>query len=129
MRVVNPTGSVWVLYDGECRFCCWCAAWAKRKDRQKRLRVTPFQSAPSPPMTAELKRLCERAVHVITEDGDIIRGGRATVYVLSSIPHLGWLRVLSIPPLLWLAELAYWLAARNRSLLGRLLSLRDDNDR
>lgn len=117
------TGKDWVLYDGECGFCRWCAAWIKRRDAQGKFRVVPFQQAPSPPMTDGLRRKCEQAVHVITERGEVLKAGRATVYVLSSLPHVGWLRVFLYPPLVWVAEGAYWLVARSRGIISRFVSI------
>ena len=81
----------------------------------------PYQDAPRPPMTDDLRRQCARAVHVITPDGRTLRGGRASLHVLGLV---GWRRfaaVFSMPPLVWLAEAGYWIVARNRSFFGRFL--------
>lgn len=74
-------------------------------------------------MTDELRRNCERAVHVITQSGDVLKAGRAAVYVLSSLPRLGWLRLFSFPPFVWLTEGVYWLVARRRGIIGRFVSV------
>lgn len=76
-------------------------------------------------MTDELMRRCEHAVHLITESGEVLRAGRATLYVLSSLPRLAWLRVFLYPPLVWAAEGVYWLVARSRGVIGRFVSLPD----
>jgi hypothetical protein len=72
-------------------------------------------------MTDALARRCARAVHVVTPDGRTLRAGRASLDVLARI---GWPRfaaALSRWPLVWLVEIGYWLVARNRRLLSRLL--------
>lgn len=85
----------------------------------------PYQDAPSPPMTPELAAACQRAVHVLTADGETLRAGRAALYILE---RCGWkwrARVLAIPPLLWLTELGYWIVARNRRFFARFLFRRE----
>lgn len=72
-------------------------------------------------MTDALEARCARAVHVITPEGDVLSGGRASLYALEQV---GWRRfavACSRPPLLWLIEAGYWLVARNRGLLSRLV--------
>jgi predicted DCC family thiol-disulfide oxidoreductase YuxK len=95
-------------------------AWVKRRDVEDRLHAMPFQDAPRPPMTDRLAQRCARAVHVITPEGNVLSGGRATLYALDQI---GWHRTAGLcsrPPLLWLVEGGYWLVARRRGLLSRL---------
>ena len=73
-------------------------------------------------MTDSLAARCERAVHVLLPDGTTLAAGRACLFVLG---HIGWCRLASIlasRPLVWLVEAGYWLVARNRRRLGRLLS-------
>jgi hypothetical protein len=74
-------------------------------------------------MTDELERQCERAVHVITPDGRVLRAGRASLYLMESV---GWRRftaISSAPPLIWLAELVYRFVAYHRKWLSRFLFL------
>ncbi|MCG8425397.1 MAG: DUF393 domain-containing protein [Proteobacteria bacterium] len=85
----------------------------------------PFQSAPSPPLTPELRAACARAIHVVTNDGDIVRAGRAVLYILE---RCGWrwrARLLALPPLVWLVELGYRVVARNRRSFARFFFRRD----
>ena len=72
-------------------------------------------------MTDALAAGCARAVHVITPGGDVLRAGRASLYVLD---RLGWhtlARVWAVPPLIWLVELGYRLVAGHRGFASRLL--------
>lgn len=76
-------------------------------------------------MTPELYAACERAVHVLTADGRVLRAGRASLFVLDGIGY-GWLaRPLGLPPLVWLVELCYWIVARNRPFFARFLFTRE----
>ena len=86
-----------------------------------RFEVLPYQIAPSPPMTPTLYAACEQAVHVVKANGDILRGGRACLFVLET---LGWTsaRILALAPLVWAVDLGYWIVASNRRFFGRLLS-------
>lgn len=116
-----------LLWDGGCAFCRRCAAWAEARDRAGRLRALPYQEAPSPPMTEALRGACARAVHLILPDGRVLRAGRA---VLGALALLGFRRTaafLSLYPFVWMIEAGYWLAARNRGRLGRLLDGRGGN--
>ena len=72
-------------------------------------------------MTPTLYAACELAVHVVKADGDILRGGRACLFVLET---LGWksARILALSPLVWTIDLGYRIVASNRRFLGRLLS-------
>jgi len=72
-------------------------------------------------MTWELAEACAAALHVVTEDGKILKAGRACLFVLGA---LGWRRtawLLSLPPLVWVVELGYRLVARHRSFFSRFL--------
>jgi uncharacterized membrane protein YphA (DoxX/SURF4 family) len=72
-------------------------------------------------MTDQLAQQCERAVHVITPDGSLLRAGRASLYVMDVI---GWHRFaasFSTRSLVWLAELVYWLVASHREWASRFL--------
>ena len=110
-----------LLWDGDCGFCRRGVLQLERRDRQKAFRAVPYQQAPSPPMTAELREACARAVHVVTPDGRVLRGGRAVLYVLGRLGHPRLAGLLSVPPLVWGVGLGYWLVARNRQLFSRLL--------
>jgi predicted DCC family thiol-disulfide oxidoreductase YuxK len=70
-------------------------------------------------MTDPLYAACARAVHVVRADGTVLRGGRATLFILE---RLGWgpvARLLSYPPLIWPVELGYAIVARHRGFFAR----------
>ncbi len=76
-------------------------------------------------MTDELRRACAEAAHVVRPDGTTLKAGRASLHVAAG---LGWrrtARLLSLPPLVWLVELGYYLVARNRSFFSRFFFRRE----
>jgi len=118
----------WVLWDGDCGFCRRGMQWFARRDVAGRMRMVPYQQAPSPPMTPELAAACERALYVVHPDGSTTRAGRAILYMLAVIGHPWPARVLSWPPLVWLVELGYRIVAGNRHLFSRILFTREPGD-
>ena len=81
--------------------------------------MVPYQEAPAPPMTPELRERCAEAMHVLAADGVVHVGGNAVVFVYE---QLGWgslVRPLTLPPLSWLREPGYRWVANNRRLVSR----------
>jgi predicted DCC family thiol-disulfide oxidoreductase YuxK len=114
----------WIVWDGACGFCRRAVEWALAHDTHGLFRAIPYQDAPSPPMTAELRAACSRAVHVRTIDGRWLRGARACLFVLERIgwPHLA--RLARVPPLVWIVEAGYRLVAGHRAFFSRLFKRR-----
>src|SRR2546423_624064 len=110
----------WILWDGECGFCRRASEWVRQKDRRGVFRVTPYQEAPTPPMTPDLAAACERAVHVIKADGTVLRAGRASLFILEQIGWGGLARVLTYPPFIWMVEAIYRIVAKNRPFFSNL---------
>jgi hypothetical protein len=76
-------------------------------------------------MTADLAEGCAKAVHVLRPDGEVLRAGRACLFVLE---QTGWgtaARLLSLPPSIWAVELGYSIVARHRSFFARFLFTRE----
>ncbi len=72
-------------------------------------------------MTPELFAACKKAVHVVTMEGEILRAGRASLFLLEQI---GWripARILALPPFIWAVELGYRIVAANRPFFARFL--------
>ena len=109
-----------VLWDGECGICRRIAAWLARRDRDARLLVLSYQEVPDPPLDAHLRADCERAMQVFRTDGARMRAGRAAIFCLERTGWR-WTRPLRHWPLVPFTELGYWLVARSRGLIGRLL--------
>ena len=72
-------------------------------------------------MTPELREACKRALQVLTSSGEILKAGRATLFVLEQIGYRRLARWLRLPPFVWAVELGYRIVASNRSFFARLL--------
>lgn len=101
--------------------CRRAVSWMRFKDRRHLFRTSPYQEAPSPPMTPALAAACEHAVHVVKSDGTVLRAGRATLFILEKLGWGGFARLLALPPFLWFVELAYRILARNRPFFANFL--------
>lgn len=117
----TPDGKYWVLWDGQCGFCRRCVNWTLRNDRKGLFRGIAYQEAPSPPMTPELAKACDYAVHLITPSGELYRAGRAVLVILEQVSWGPAARLLRLPPLVWGVEAVYWVVARNRLFFSRFL--------
>ena len=72
-------------------------------------------------MTPDLYVACERAVHVVTADGRVLRAGRASMFILE---RTGWgllARLLTLPPSIWIVELCYRFVAGHRPFFARFM--------
>ncbi|MCA9858473.1 MAG: DUF393 domain-containing protein [Thermomicrobiales bacterium] len=113
---MQPEGLHYLLYDGDCDFCTEWAGWVALRDaEQRRFLITPWQSAPSPPMTPLLQVVSKKAAQVITDDGTRLSGGRAVLFVLRETEwHPNLIRLLEHRPFVWAIDLGYRLVAANR---------------
>jgi predicted DCC family thiol-disulfide oxidoreductase YuxK len=109
-----------ILYDGVCVFCSRWVQFVIARDKAKRFRFTPIQSAYG-------TRLA-RAFGIDPDDPDtnaLVHGGRAhlksdaALTVLSNLPGWNWTRMLFVVPKP-LRDAVYSLVARNRyRIFGR----------
>ena len=122
------SGQDLVLWDGDCGFCRRGMVWFKRRDREDRFDMVPYQDAPWPPMTEALHADCAKAMWVICADGTRHRGGRAVLHLAEHTGFRRLARVLALPPLIWLVEAGYWVMARNRYVFSRVFFRREPGD-
>jgi predicted DCC family thiol-disulfide oxidoreductase YuxK len=125
----NFAGRHWLIFDGDCGMCRRCAHWALRHDKRNLFVAAPSQNTPSPPMNEELRRACEGAVHVITRRGEVLRGGRAVMFLLREIAPKPWgfiPRILGRAPWIYPIEIGYNFVARNRPLVARFFFPNED---
>jgi predicted DCC family thiol-disulfide oxidoreductase YuxK len=81
-----PREALIVLYDADCGFCRWAAAWALRHDRHDRLVAAPIQSALGAELLGDLspdERLA--SAHAVEADGRRRSGGAAAAEVLETL--------------------------------------------
>lgn len=72
-------------------------------------------------MTPELREACKHAVHVLTSSGEILKAGRATLFVLEQIGYRRLARLSRLPPFIWGVEVGYRIVASNRTVFSRVL--------
>jgi predicted DCC family thiol-disulfide oxidoreductase YuxK len=110
-----------VLWDGQCGLCRRAIEWVMRRDTRNALVCETYQQSDHPLLDDTLRAACERAAHVITVDGRVLKAGRASLFVLR---ELGFRRIawfLRLPPFIWCVELGYFVVARNRRFFSRLM--------
>lgn len=104
-----------LIYDADCGFCQWSA------DRLM-ARRGPFDASPNS-RHPELKERSKREIIVRLASGKELGGAYAVLFILQ---HTGWgwfAQLLSLPPFIWLLRAGYWVIARNRQRISRLLRL------
>jgi predicted DCC family thiol-disulfide oxidoreductase YuxK len=123
MNVPAPRarGKLIVLYDADCGFCRWAAAWALRQDRRDLLVAAPIQSTLGSELLADLtpeERLA--AAHVVGPDGRRRSGGEAASEVLGVLDRMRVLGRLarSFPRV---SGCVYDAVAGRRNAIGRLV--------
>ena len=114
----------WMLWDGDCEMCGRVAGWVTAHDKAGRIRASSYQNAPTPPMTPDLYRACEFAVHTVDADGRVLRAGKACLRLLELLGHGTLARILGLPPFIWVLELGYKIVARNRPFFAHFIFTR-----
>lgn len=111
-----------VLYDGDCGFCRWSVSVALRFDRHARLRPMPLQTPGVLDAHGIAQQDAEKALHVVTPEGQVVRAGWALWAIVRELPWWRAVRVLwYIPRFAALADWGYYRVADNRDRLGRYL--------
>ncbi|MFI5258699.1 MAG: thiol-disulfide oxidoreductase DCC family protein [Candidatus Limnocylindrales bacterium] len=126
------TGSLTVIYDGDCGVCRETVRRLRRWDRVGRFEFMPLQAAASSgrPRLTELAAQGHLgdAVHVVDEStGHVVSGGHAALAIIDALPG-GWLLRpwASLPPTAAAADVVYRVAARHRDRLAWVMGLRDE---
>lgn len=131
----NPapgSGSLVVLYDGDCGLCRDTVRRLRRWDHEGRFEFVPLGVAAAfgRPL---LERLAAEghlgdAVHVVDEaTGRVVSGGHAALAILDALPG-GWLLRpwAAIPATAAAADVVYRVAARHRDRVAWLTGIRDE---
>ncbi len=109
-----------MIWDGECGFCYRSAKYLHQRDKENLFHVCQYQSCPSPPMTEDLRRRCQREMYVVTEDGRELGGARGVLFLFQETGWGAFAKLLALPPFIWILSAGYWLVARNRGLISKL---------
>lgn len=81
--------------------------------------MVPYQDAPAPPMTEELREQCARVLHVLTADGRTLKADDAVIHIYEQLGY-GAASILRWPPFSWLTGPGYRLVASNRRTFAKL---------
>ena len=82
---------------------------------------SPYQEADDPRVDAALREACRDALHVVTTEGEVLRGARAILFMIEATGRGALAATGRIPPMLWMLELGYRGVARHRAVVGRIL--------
>jgi len=106
-----------VFYDGGCRMCVGLSGWIYHLDQKKQFELRPYQDSDLVKQFPELKPdQLEKHIHVIADDGRILRGADAMMEIWLKLRHFTspLAYILKIPPFIWLARAVYNLIAMYR---------------
>jgi predicted DCC family thiol-disulfide oxidoreductase YuxK len=107
---------VTLIYDGECRFCAACLAWARRK---LEISAISYQEA-NLDQYGLVRSECEKSVFVVTKEVNL-SGATAVAYLLKLRGNsiLAWI----IQSSGWIGESGYrWVASHRDSLVIRVVT-------
>jgi predicted DCC family thiol-disulfide oxidoreductase YuxK len=106
-----------VFYDQKCRMCVGVTGWLSRIDGKRQFQLEPYQNSEFIKDYPQIKfGDFEKQIHLITENGQILRGADAMMEIWRKLDH--WSSpgayVLRIPPFIWLGRIIYNLVAKYR---------------
>ena len=109
-----------LLYDGDCGFCLKWIRRLERWDVHRRILCLPSDQRGAiedlPPLSDEA---LNRAMHLITPEGQVFAGGRAVPEMLPYLRGGRWLRpIFSIPGIQAVTNRVYGWVAEHRHDLG-----------
>jgi len=125
--IYEPMAPLSVLYDAECPFCRWTVGNLRRWDRERNLRLRPFQTIGDEPVLADLLagHSLGRSVHAVDRMGRVAAGGDAFLAIAALLPAgrsvVGL--VAAVPISRAAVRVGYRVIGRVRGPLASLLSL------
>ena len=112
-----------LIYDGDCHFCrLWVDYWQSLTG--DRVVFAPFQEVAENHPEIPRGRF-EKAVHLITPEGEVMSGAHAVFRALACIPGRRWMLLgyERVPGFKFLSEFCYRRVADHRSVFSRLARL------
>jgi predicted DCC family thiol-disulfide oxidoreductase YuxK len=118
----------YLLFDGDCGICSYCAEILERMDQRDLFRITPYQTFSE----AELSRFsldyqqCDQKLQVISKSGRVHGGAFGVNYFCwQYFPWSVLVALIYLIPVILIAELIiYRLIARNRHRLSQWFGLK-----
>lgn len=78
-------------------------------------------------MTTDLYEACRQAIHLISPTGEMMRAGRAALFIMEQLGYPSWaIELLRRPPFIGLIEWGYDLVAKNRTIAAKLFFTTED---
>ena len=110
-----------LLYDADCGFCRWSLDKLLARDRDRRIRPVPLQSAEADTLLPGMDREQKMASwHLVDPDGTVYSAGDAVAPIMELLPKgKAVATAAKVSPAL--TGVAYRMVARNRTRFGRLL--------
>jgi len=121
----DPAPKTTVYYDGACPLCRAEIGHYRRCAGAERLAFVDVGAEAAPErLDADLDRAsARRRFHVRDADGRLLSGAAAFAHLWRTLPNWRWLgRIVALPPVLPLAEIAYRAFLPLRPRLARLVS-------
>ncbi|CAM4193375.1 thiol-disulfide oxidoreductase DCC family protein [Pseudoalteromonas byunsanensis] len=120
-----------IFYDGQCPICVAEMKKLLTFDQHRKIVIVDVHEQNFAAQYPHIdKRKALTILHAEDENGQIFLGLDATYQIWKLVGKYRWLKVLRLYPIRWLADGCYWLFARNRMRLSRmLLPSRCNNDR
>jgi predicted DCC family thiol-disulfide oxidoreductase YuxK len=109
-----------VFYDHDCPICIGVTGWLSKIDHKKQFLLEPYQKSEILKRYPQINPAdCETQIHIITEQGDLMRGADAMLEIWRKADHWSSFMadILRLAPFIWLARPIYNLIANNRKNL------------
>ena len=121
-----------VFYDGSCPLCMREMQSLRRYDREQRLSLVDLRDRERLRHWPQIDRDAAMAIlHAVRDDGSLVTGLDVTAEAWSLVGRHRWLKILRLPGIRVLADVAYRGFARHRYRLSGLLTGKqvcDSND-
>lgn len=114
------SGKPILLYDGDCGFCQAAVEWLRCRDASGQIDCLPSFSYPH--LTPELHAQAQTEI-VYLDGGKNYGGADGALRAYCFLRPYSPLQIFRVPPMIWVARLAYRWIARNRLRVSRWLGI------
>ena len=115
------TGTHHLLWDGDCGICSRAVTWFGRFIDPSVVEPIAFQTGGDDLCSPALRAACERSIQLRRPDGSAVSSIRAIGEALRLSGHIRVAAIMVRPGVRWGLEAGYWLVARNRARISRLM--------
>jgi predicted DCC family thiol-disulfide oxidoreductase YuxK len=106
-----------VFYDGGCSMCVGITGWISKLDGKRQFELIPYQNGDYLKAYPQINPAdCEKEIHVVTRNGNVIRGADAMLEIWRTLGHPTsfFAYVFRLPPFIWIGRFIYRIVARYR---------------